>query len=207
MNGPAEDDLPPELLAAYADGELPPDLAARVEEWLASDPDAAMLMADQSALSPLNEELKQELQPPMPSPQEWADCLKGVKHDLRKSRQSRRLRPFLAGVAVAAGLFLTIWGGLRNDLTQLAFVLPIDEDDVEALVLASHEDIEILSIPESAVPLLLAGRHPWEEDIILARAHELEFMGVGSDEHGRFPEVASDPKADHAPLLWTPSPP
>lgn len=207
MNGPVEDDIPPELLAAYADGELPPDLAARVERWLENDPEAAMLASDQVNLSPGNEEFRQEVAIPMPTSRDWVSCLAGVRQEVRKARRERKLRPILAGLAVSAGLFLTFWGGFRNDFPPLAFVIPLDEDDDDALVLASHDDIEILSIPESAVPLLLFGRHPWSEDLILARAHELEFIGVGSDDHGRFPDVPADPTAEHAPLLWTPSPP
>ena len=54
MNGPFEDDFPPELLAAYADGELPPDLSDRVSRMLENDPVAESLVGDQLSLSPAN---------------------------------------------------------------------------------------------------------------------------------------------------------
>ena len=40
MNRRTPDDLPPELLAAYADGELGPHARDRVERWLADHPEA-----------------------------------------------------------------------------------------------------------------------------------------------------------------------
>lgn len=203
MNGPFEDDFPPELLAAYADGELPPDLADRVSRMLENDPVAESLVGDQLSLSPANDEWLRDTAVPMPSPREWADCLAGVRKELSVARSvRRRLAPVLAGCAVAAGLLLTVWGAMRNDFAPLGFVLPDDDDD-DALVLASHDEIEILGMPESAVPLLLAGRHPWMDDLIRARGHELELIGIGSDEHSGFP---ADPTTEPAPLRTPVSP-
>src|SRR5262249_62377002 len=59
MTTPLPDDLPPELLAAYADGELCPRERARVEEWLAEHPEGAELLEAQESVGPGNVELWQ----------------------------------------------------------------------------------------------------------------------------------------------------
>ncbi len=208
MTRPPEDDLPPELLAAYADGELPPALEARVARWLAAHPEALRTADDQAGLSPANEFLMDELAVPMPTPREWAACQAGIREELAKPRRDWNFRPFLAGFTVAAGLLLVMWAGTSDrDFQPLAVILSADAEDGEMLVLAGRDDIEILSMPEAAAPLLLVGQLPWNEDLVLARAHELEYIGVGSDADGRFPDVPRDPTSDEAPLLWTPPAP
>ncbi|WP_020474819.1 anti-sigma factor family protein [Zavarzinella formosa] len=209
MNGPAEDDLSPELLAAYVDGELPPELAERVARWLATNPEALSMADDQAALTPLNEEVREELfDIPMPKPDQWNACLAGIRGELASApRRPWNIKPFLAGFTVAAGLLLTLLAGTRDRHHPLAFVLPVDDADDEMIVLANSDDIEILSLPEAAASLLVVGDHPWNEDLVLAKSHELEFIGVGSDAEGRFPDVPTDPMKQDAPLLWSPAPP
>lgn len=208
MTPPREDDLPPELLAAYADGELPPDLSERVARWLAADPEALRMGDEQAGLSPANEFLMDELAVPMPTPREWAACQAGIRGELAKPR-----RDYWAVVHIAAGLAVAVvlaavWlGAINHRLAPLALLLPAEESDDETFVLASPGDVEILSMHEEAAPLLVVGDVPWDENLILAKAHELEYIGVGSDADGRFPAVPTDPTADDAPLLWAPAPP
>ncbi len=207
MTRPPEDDLPPELLAAYADGELPPGMEERVARWLADHPEALRTADDQAGLSPTNEFLMDELAVPMPTPREWAACQAGIREELAKPRRDWGFKPFVVGYAAAAGLYLALFIGSLIQRPPLAVVMPDDEQDGEMLVLAGRDDIEILSMPEAAAPLLLVGQLPWDEDLVLARAHELEYIGVGSDADGHFPDVPRDPTSDEAPLLWTPAAP
>src|SRR5689334_18822405 len=68
------DQLPPELLAAYVDGELPPAECRRVEAWLADHPDARADVEDQRRLLRLFEETA----PPPPTDERWASVVDGV---------------------------------------------------------------------------------------------------------------------------------
>lgn len=202
MNGPDENDLPPELLAAYVDGELSPEMTERVEQWLAVNPDALQIVDDQAMFSSNQNE---ELPPiPMPKAKDWANCLAGIHQDLANRPRFWNWQPVWASLAVAAALFVAVWVSSRDHFQPLAFMLPDDDADEEMLVLANQDDIEIVCLPESAAHLLLVGRQPLMEDLVLARSYELEFIGVGSDADGRFPDVPTDPTADEVPLLWSP---
>ena len=88
MTNSDPDDLTPELLAAYADGELGPCDRARVEQWLADRPGARDLLEEQESLGPRNVEFWQAVSPPDPSPREWAATLRGI-HDRSRAPASR----------------------------------------------------------------------------------------------------------------------
>src|SRR5262245_35162523 len=62
----------PELLAAYADGELDAAGRARVEAWLAEHPDALVELENQRKLSRTNTELWQSSAPASPGERSWA---------------------------------------------------------------------------------------------------------------------------------------
>ncbi len=68
---PPPDDLPRELLAAYADGELDADGRAAVERWLADHPDELDDLQAQREFSPANRPLWGRALPPEPSEAVW----------------------------------------------------------------------------------------------------------------------------------------
>ena len=70
--------------------------------------------------------------------------------------------------------------------------------------MASDSDVRIVSLPEDAAALLIVGEHPLGDAVlVLAGMDELDFIGVGSDLAGRFPELPGE-IPDEAPLLWAP---
>src|SRR5947208_5746888 len=78
MTPPAQPDPAdrwPELLAAYADGELDPAMRERVERWLADHPEAREQLRAQRDLSPANRRLWRQAEPSAPHDDTWA----GVK--------------------------------------------------------------------------------------------------------------------------------
>lgn len=212
MTGPRPDDLPPELLAGYADGELSGRDRARVERWLADHPEARELLEGQESLSPSNTEFWAAVRPPEPSAAQWAEVRDGIRAN--GPRPSRRGWIALVGaiglMATAATLLLALPAlnrPLRVDPHPLPVVPPPGEDD-EPFAMAGADDVRIVSLPEAAAGLLVVGRHPLgDTDLVLARADEIEFHGVGSDLAGRFPEVPNDPAADDAPMIWAPREP
>jgi hypothetical protein len=85
--------------------------------------------------------------------------------------------------------------------------LAVPADD-EPFVMATDADVRIISLPESAVDLLVVGNHPMGDPLLLlARADEIEFHGIGSDPAGRFPDVPADPATEEPPMIWAPRAP
>ena len=79
MTAPTPDDLPRELLAAYADGELDGPSRDRVECWLADHPEGLGEVQSQRSFSPANAGLWDRARPPEPSEQEWARARNGLR--------------------------------------------------------------------------------------------------------------------------------
>ena len=95
------DDLPPNWLAAYADGELSAEDRARVEEWLAEDPEARELLDAQEALGPTNADFWNSVRPPSPSPGQWAGAFERIAPRMTPPRRA------WAGWLGTAGLLAT----------------------------------------------------------------------------------------------------
>src|SRR5436190_20928952 len=107
---PRPDDLPREWLAAYADGELCPPERARVEQWLAENPEARDLLEAQEALGPTNAEFWDAVRPPAPAPGAWAETARAFT-DRTASRPARRWAGWLGTIglmATAATLLLAL---------------------------------------------------------------------------------------------------
>lgn len=196
------DDLPPELLAGYADGELPPPLRARVEAWLADHPEFFDQLEAQEALGPGNVEFWRAVRPPSPARADWRSTRNEIASQLPRGGL-RRWAGAAALLATAACLLVVFVGhppppcGLDVGLPLLC---PADADD-EPYPIARADEVRYLSLPESVAPLLLTGEQPLSRPLLLARADEVEFHGLGSDAAGRFPE---EPLNSDPPVIWTP---
>lgn len=187
MNG---DEIRPEWLAAHADGELPPELAARVERWLRDHPEAREAFEDQQSLSPRNTEFWQGVEPPRPS---WPA--------VTMPPRNRWIGKAVLGTAVAASLMILLWPDRPPETTS-------DPVAMEAPYLfASNAEVRIISLPESTADLLVTGEHPLAGTfLIMARGSEVEFHGIGADQDGRFPEVTAEPHAEDVPIVWAKGP-
>ena len=207
MSGRLPDDLPPELLAGYADGELCPDLRARVQEWLARHPEFLDRLESQELLGPGNAELWNAVRPPAPGAGDWAGVRKEVAGRLRR-RGGWRCWAGAAGLVAAAAALVVVFldnpppCAVRNCLPPAAPGPAPATDDDEPYPVARADEVRYLSLPESAAPMLVVGEHPLKE-LVLARDDEVEFHGLGSDAAGQFPE---DPLTADPPVLWTPAP-
>jgi anti-sigma factor RsiW len=208
MNPRRFDDLPPDWLAAYADGELTPTERARVERWLAQNPDANELLDAQDSLGPRNAELWDAVCPPAPSARQWNHTLNQIAP---RTVQPRRAWTGWLGslglVATAATLLLALPGpqpccvDAPPEIRDLSPATP----EEEPYVMASAEDVRIISLPEAAASLLIVGEHPMGDGLlVLADRGEIAFLGVGNDLAGRFPALPDDPNVEDAPMIWAP---
>ena len=204
------DDLPPELLAGYADGELCPALRARVEAWLAEHPEALDQLESQGLLGPGNKEFWESVRPPTPSPADWADVRSELSGGLRRPRRGLKTWAGAVGLLAATAALVTVFVGnprpcvFKNCLPAptAAPAAPAPSEDDEPYQFARADEVRYLALPEAAAPMLVVGEHPVTE-VILARADEVEFHGMGSDADGRFPD---DPLTADPPVIWTPAP-
>jgi hypothetical protein len=203
------DDLPSNWLAAYADGELSPEARARVEQWLAEDPEARELLDAQESLGPNNTEFWNAVQPQLPSPDQWSSAFERIAP--RSARARRAWAGWLgtAGLLATAATLILALPGPQNPCLDappdIPLVVPGSTADDEPFAMASAEEVRIISLPEAAARLLLVGEHPLGDSVVLlAQADEIVYFGVGSDLAGRFPEVPADPNAQDAPMIWAP---
>ncbi len=207
------DDLPMELLAGLADGELSPRDRARVETWLAEHPEAREVLDEQESLGRGNTELWRLVQPPVPGPAEWGMVRSGLHAQLaRPAMPNRGWTKRFAAAILAVAACLTI-GFVISDrpeptlvaVTELPALCPPFDPDDEPFAIARADEVRYLSLPESAAPLIRVGRHPMDDAMfVLARVDEVEFHGLGSDPEGRFP---APPMAANPPMIWAPRAP
>jgi len=101
MTDGLSDDLPPEILAAYADGELSPRDRDRVDQWLADHPEGRELLDEQESFGARNVEFWHAVRPPEPSRYQWENVLHAVRGRARVP-VSRRWLPWVGSLAAAA---------------------------------------------------------------------------------------------------------
>jgi hypothetical protein len=210
MTTPPDDWLPPEWLAAYADGELSPHDRARVERWLADNPEARDLLDAQESLGPTNTEFWDIVRPPAPKPAAWSAAFHAVSAHA-PAAPARRVVGWLGTIgftATAATLLLALPAGngpappCRPPVPQF---LPGSSPDDEPYAMAEDNDVRIVSLPEEAADLLVVGKHPMGDGLLLlAPRSEVVFLGMGNDAEGRFPEPPDDPDAT---VVWAPREP
>ena len=80
--------------------------------------------------------------------------------------------------------------------------------DDEPYAMASADEVQIVGLPEEAAHLLVVGEHPLRgQTVVLAKADEVEFLGIGTDLAGRFPELPTEVAPDDAPMICSPRDP
>lgn len=209
MSEPRPDVVPKEWLAAYADDELTSRERDRVENWLAENPQARELLETQESLGRGNLDYWQAVQPPTPTPAQWLRVERAVRsvHPAQPVRIWIGRLATVALLATAASLFFLLWPG-QQAIVDAPGVAEPPSVIVEPYAMASSNDVQIISLPESAAHLLVVGEHPLNgTTMALARFGDVEFLGVGSDIAGRFPDLPIDANAQEIPMLWAPKDP
>jgi hypothetical protein len=201
MTTPTPNDLPRELLAAYADGELDEATRASVERWLAGHPDARNEVQAQRELGPANAGLWERAEPPEPSEGQWAWSRRQIESRLSAPEpSSHRWRGAWAVAAVvsagiAAALAWVAFAPVRqppregdprpNELARAPEVAPSPREvaqlsppgdplaGIAVLAMATDDDVVLERVPDFPAGFLLAGRHPLEGVMFLATEAEL----------------------------------
>jgi anti-sigma factor RsiW len=192
----------PELLAAYADGELDAAGRDRVEAWLAEHPEDRAELENQRTLSRSNSELWQSSAPASPGERSWSRLFARVHTALKNPEPALRTSRFRYGAAIlataAAALFAV---GLFRPGEQ-APVVPSPDADETALVFADAADVDIQSIQDADTELLVVGQPPLLGQVVLAAAGDIQLEKVTKDTDGMMPNpMASGP---NVPMLCVP---
>ena len=191
----------PEWLAAYLDGELDREARKKVEDWLDEDPAARADLEGQHRL------LKtwRETTPAEPAPAAWSVLLSKLEKAPRQSPKPWRLWSspgWVAGILAmtAAALWLTLIltnspESIRND----------DGDPVREIVpfvVATAEEIEILSVEGADHPSLAVGEMPFRGPgpLELLAPGEMTVTSVQPDARDNMTPVVT--QGPDTPMIW-----
>jgi len=163
----------PELLAAFADGELDGrddavELRARVEAWLDANPQAQSELAGNQRLKSLLDRTA----PPSPTSETWRGILDRIEN--RPIVPSARRAPSAMWIfGAAAGAACLLWVILLAG----SFVKP-SATPIEVFVVATDADVEIVHVEGDAIDGLVVGRLPLHGVLELADPGEVTVMSV-----------------------------
>ncbi len=181
----SRDRPPPELLAAYADGELDSATRARIDAWLNQHPEARAELEAQQRLSRHNQRLWRASAGPSPSEASWLRLFARVQTALAAppqpapARRPRLLRFAIPAVTAAAVLAVLV---LRPPIDHPPQPAPPGE---EPLVVAADADIEIVSIREADTERLVVGKPPLTGPVVLASSAEVVMEKMAQDANGQ----------------------
>lgn len=186
----------PDLLAAYVDGELDADTAARLEAWLADHPEAAADVKAQREVLRLWEAGA----PPETSETRWDAVRAGIEAGLAASAPVgvRRLRVlwWAAGLASAAALALAVYlargPAILPQMPPPELLPPDDQVAEEPFPVVSPEDVVITSLDEDDRKALVVGGPPVGEPLALAGPGEVQLEQVRTDVQGMTPQMPRD---------------
>jgi anti-sigma factor RsiW len=205
-----DDDLgpSPELLAAYADGELDGGdesraLKARVEAWLAGHPEAAAEVASLQRLR----ELCQAAAPADLSDDAWDALRDRVRRAVAAGRRRPALRRLLiwgaGGMAAAvAAVWLTL-ALLPREASPVPTVNPVVKAvDETPWPVATADEVEILHVQGADTGTLAVGAPPVEGPLELAGRGDVTVKSVQpAPPDNMRPEVRLD---GPTPMIWAP---
>jgi anti-sigma factor RsiW len=211
---PNFDAFPIEWLAGYIDGELDTQQTAIIESWLADHPEALEKLRTQQSLSIKSDEFARQVAPILPSESAWAKVFANIEVALDKpttsptqpkSNNTWWLASALALITTAASIFL-VWT-LPSNLVPVHSETVQTDGLMEPIQLASADEVEILSLDESAASGLVVGRHPLDTyPLVLVSFEDFDLHGVEPDDAGEFPELQMTPHGARSPMIWAVSP-
>jgi hypothetical protein len=187
-NDPLHDAILPELLAAYADGELDAAERGRVEEWIAANSNGIVELETQKRLGRRHGRLWQWHVEP--SEAAWQRTLHSINMTLSAprplaatGRSRRRLLTALAALA-AAIVFAVFWFPRESGDKGVAKTAPVD-----GFACATADDVEIMRIFEVDVDRLVIGEPPLRRAVVLASFEDVDGLNVLRDTDGMMPAI------------------
>jgi anti-sigma factor RsiW len=195
----------PELLAAYADGELDPEARATVEAWLVAHPEAQAQVEAQRRLT----QLFRDVPVPEPNPAAWQRLEARVESRLetvaavrpRWARIPWRVAGPSAAAVLAAVLLLPWLRGPQPDPPPRVH----REPQVEPFPVVSPEDVTIVALDGDGAALVV-GTPPLPEALALAGPGDVTVDGVQSNVTGMNPDYPKDASGDSMLIMMPAAP-
>ncbi len=196
----------PELLAAYADGELDAAARTRVEKWLAAHPAALTALETQRRLSPRNRRFWRAIAAPNPVEANWARVFGRVQDALdapsRPARvTSRRWRARYVVPAISAAAAVLLYLALPNG--GPAPIISPPAPPVQPFAMATDRDIDIISMDNRDAGTVVIGQRPLSGAVVLAAVGDVELKNVQKDTDGMMPKVQMN-DGTNAPMIIAP---
>ncbi len=206
----------PELLAAFADGELESlpegaELRGRISQWLAAHPEAAAGIEAQLALSRLLAATKPVEPGPAAWDAAWTQIEKAQLLAAKRRLASWRLAGLVVAGAAAAVLVVMISRqpvsvapqATPSPSLQVAVVAaPAKADTVEVLKVAAADEVNVLHVAGADTNTLVVGHLPWSGPMVLVRPDEFEIRTPPADAAGM--EIRTG--TGSTPIIWMPLP-
>jgi anti-sigma factor RsiW len=197
----------PDLLAAYADGELDADGRARVEAWLEAHPSARPIVESQRGLSRRNRRLWRSASAPAPSEHSWARLFSRMQDALDAPKtpasagpsRRRRWRYLVPALSTAAAVAIAIYLG-RPSNGPAPLPAPAAED---VLAVATAGDVDILGLDDRDASAILVGRLPLAGPVVLAGHGDVTVVNMQKAEDGMMPKAQMN-EAGMAPMIVAP---
>ncbi len=204
----------PEILAAFADGELDASTADMVRRRIREDKMAQVELEGQLAFSACHQIAWQRVQPELPQERQWTALWRAIDRELstaavanRDRRRTPWFRRGLLGLLITVPTTVVAAAVMAVCLPHSPPPMPTDgwssEMVAEVFRAAEMTDIHLLSVRDADVAQFVVGVAPLETDLPLVNSQDvrLEEAPVTWDpvESGLKPDEAG------APLILTPS--
>lgn len=215
MNLNRMDELWPEILAAYADGELDPETAQAVRRRLSVDPAAQRALEAQAAFSPSHRVAWRVVEPQLPEPAQWSAVWREIERGVssgpvirRAPHRAKWFRRGLMGVLLAVPATVVAAVVMAVCVPQL--VPPVNEQGpapghavVEMFAVADPTDVNLLSVRDADLPQFVVGVPPVSSDLPLISNRNVRLQEIPNEWDLNLD--SSKPEDDHAPLILMPS--
>jgi hypothetical protein len=183
----------PAELSAWADGELDPDDAARVESWLITHPEAESEVESSSRLL----SLFRDHPPADPSPAAWNDALHQIaaRAERHRPRWQAWLLLTLATAAVVAAVTTAMF--LPRPVAPIEMVgvtLPPEDDNDEPFPVAVAGEVNIVHMDARDADRVLIGQ-PLLDSFDVVASEDIELVSVEANwEEGNMPHLKRGPQ-------------
>ncbi len=181
-------------LAAHLDGELPVELALRVERWLDENPELAAELEAQCELT----QTYQDYTVPEPTPEEWDLTLQRIETALAQPTTRVSVVPaapnpvdprrsnsrWLRWPAAAAAVVLLALLNSHNPAHRGTAA-------IEPFPVATADEVDILSVHGQDISMLVIGRVPLHEPLALATVHDVTVENMQPDADGMMPDATA----------------
>lgn len=202
----------PACIAGYVDGELDAATSIHVEMKLRVDVALRDVAEAQRAFAPSNSLFWSRVEPPTPSADQWNRVKTSVitavlpTFAATHSRKTRWLRYlFAAIVAVPASVAATVLAAMSILNSPNAAKSPDAGNEPVAevfAVLAPHE-VEIESVRNSDIPLLVVGESPFQGGVTFVSYTDVKVGPVQPDSDGMVPHVENG-NSTSTPMIYAP---